>query len=411
MMAGRVPFQGDNTLTVLHMQIHTPPPPIVGILPEVQAILERALKKNPDDRYQSTRELAIDYSRAAGITPSLGVNRETYPATTPPLDVAGPTALEPIIVSEPVRKTEQIVEREPEKQPEPPMEPQRPPEPAPKPARSRSWIGIGLFSLVCLGLLAFGAFRLLSAGRGLVSANPTETVETVSPALATDTATSPPASEAPALPPATNMVQIPAGAYQVGKDPANANYVAPQTVDLTSFWIDQYETTNAEYQEFIDATAASTPAAWPPPAGQERFPVRGVGWDQANAYCQWRTKRLPAEAEWEAAGRGNEEDPPRLYPWGDLTFELSQQLNDLYEVGTLSFNVSPLGVHDLVGNVWEWVGEPYVPVQADGYRVLHGGRYGFPQELAYRVEVSPDDPAYPQYFENAGFRCAADQVR
>jgi formylglycine-generating enzyme required for sulfatase activity len=63
-------------------------------------------------------------------------------------------------------------------------------------------------------------------------------------------------------------------------------------------------------------------------------------------------------------------------------------------------------VYDMVGNVWEWVGEPYGSVP-DGFRVLRGGRFGNPHDLAYRLAVAPDD----QTVQYAGFRCAADQVR
>jgi formylglycine-generating enzyme required for sulfatase activity len=75
-------------------------------------------------------------------------------------------------------------------------------------------------------------------------------------------------------------------------------------------------------------------------------------------------------------------------------------------VGSLSFNKSPFGVFDMVGNIWEWVGEPYAPVQ-EGYKFLRGGRYGLLLDLSYRLAVPPGDTRYLKY---AGFRCAADQV-
>jgi formylglycine-generating enzyme required for sulfatase activity len=61
----------------------------------------------------------------------------------------------------------------------------------------------------------------------------------------------------------------------------------------------------------------------------------------------------------------------------------------------------------MVGNVWEWVGEPYVSAQ-NSYRILRGGRYGNLKDLAYRLAVAVDDHTYVEY---AGFRCAADQVK
>jgi formylglycine-generating enzyme required for sulfatase activity len=135
--------------------------------------------------------------------------------------------------------------------------------------------------------------------------------------------------------------------------------------------------------------------------------VRGVTWEQADAYCAWKNKRLPTEAEWEAAGRGTGPEP-QLYPWGDdASNALKLPEGNTYEVGSISFNVSPFGISDMVGNVWEWVGEPYSIIQ-EGFRILRGGRYGLPQDLAYRLVVAPDNDSYIQF---AGFRCAADQVK
>src|SRR5690349_22511256 len=66
MLAGRVPFEADNTVTILHMHIHTPPPAIPGIPAKAQAVIDRALQKNPQDRYPTSREMAIDFYLAIG---------------------------------------------------------------------------------------------------------------------------------------------------------------------------------------------------------------------------------------------------------------------------------------------------------------------------------------------------------
>ena len=68
MLAGRVPFEADTSLSIIYMQINEPPPPIPGISPAVQAVMDRALKKNPLDRYDSSREMAVDFFRAIGMT-------------------------------------------------------------------------------------------------------------------------------------------------------------------------------------------------------------------------------------------------------------------------------------------------------------------------------------------------------
>jgi formylglycine-generating enzyme required for sulfatase activity len=204
------------------------------------------------------------------------------------------------------------------------------------------------------------------------------------------------------------MVAVEAGTYEVGTAKFTDEYhLAATPVELNTFWIDQYQTTNAEYEQYRGATDAPEPIVWP---GEGDHPVIGVTWDQALAYCNWVKKRLPTEAEWEVAGRGSGSDP-RLYPWGNDPTANGQALklpnDDTYAVGSLSFNKSPFGVFDMVGNIWEWVGEPYGPEQ-EGYRLLRGGRYGLLVDLSYRLAVPTGDTRYLQY---AGFRCAADEVR
>jgi len=224
-----------------------------------------------------------------------------------------------------------------------------------------------------------------------------------------NTGVSPLPSETLDLPSGEGMVEVAAGPYEVGTSLFTDDYhIAPQKILLDSFWIDQYPTTNTKYQEFMAQTNPPPPEVWP---GEGDHPVRGVTWDQAVAYCSWTKKRLPSEAEWEAAGRGSG-PAPQLYPWGndDTASGQAQSLpnEDTYAVGTQSFNKSPFGVFDMVGNIWEWVGEPYSSLQ-EGYKILRGGRYGLPiNDLAYRLAIAPGDTRYVKY---AGFRCAADQVK
>jgi serine/threonine-protein kinase len=377
MLAGRVPFEADSAVAVLHMHIHTRPPAIPGISPKLQAVLDRALQKNPDDRYTSSQEMAIDFYQAIGITTPPDISRRPSPVSHVPIEAPAPT--------------------EPKSLPK--LEPRAEAAPRPKPARRWAWIAIGLFSLVCLALLAIGALRLLP---GFLTPN-----VTLSPVIP-NTAVSPLPSEMPNLPESKGMVEVAAGTYEVGLSAVDEYHIAPKKVSLNAFWIDSYQTTNAQYEKYIAETGSPPPEIWP---GEEDHPVRGTTWDQALAYCTWMKKRLPTEAEWEAAGRGPGAPPP-LYPWGDDATAGGQIASlpdqNTYPVGTLSFNQSPFGVFDMVGNIWEWVGEPYTDDQ-EAYRVLRGGRYGLPVlDLAYRLKVPAGDTRYVRY---AGFRCAADQVR
>jgi formylglycine-generating enzyme required for sulfatase activity len=209
------------------------------------------------------------------------------------------------------------------------------------------------------------------------------------------------------LPGAEDMVKIIYGTYEVGNTSEDEFHSLPLSIGLENYWIDIYEVTNVQYQQYVDITRSQPPVVWP---GEENHPVRGVSWDQAAAYCQWVKKRLPTEAEWEVAGRGPGPNAS-LYPWGNdpgadgKTFDLP--LQDTYAVGTYSFNMSPFGVYDMAGNVWEWVGEPYSSVQ-EGYKILRGGRYGFITDLAYRQSTLPNDDRFVSF---AGFRCAAENVK
>jgi len=393
MLAGRVPFEADSTLTVLHMQIHTTPPPIPGIPAEVQAVIDRALLKNPDDRYQTSREMAIDYYLSIGMNRQAETIREPYPVRAEPIEAPAPPKPEPTQKEELPPMPEPTQKQELPPMIEPMQKQERSPMPEPKPARSRTWMGVGLFSLVCLSLLAFGGYRMFFSG----PSSPQSTA-TVSPEIPT-TSTSPVPSEAPVLPPPTNMMLVPADTYQVGRDAADNYHSATQSITLPEFWIDQYQVTNQEFQQYM--------VEWPIPPGQEKFPVMDVKWEEADSYCKSLNKRLPSEAEWEAAGRGRGENPP-LYPWGPDPAQARDLPNEPYEVGSLAFNRSPFEVYDLIGNVYEWVGEPYYASVEAGKKLLRGVRASVPEDLTFRVQVTPDDTNYTQY---AGFRCAADRVR
>jgi formylglycine-generating enzyme required for sulfatase activity len=184
------------------------------------------------------------------------------------------------------------------------------------------------------------------------------------------------------------------------------NYAPAQAVEIGEFWIDQYEVTNAQYAAFLTAVGGTPPSSWADgkaPAGQNDYPVEGVTWDQAAAFCQWAGKRLPGEAEWEVAARG-----PKglLYPWGDDERAVKLPDGQTYAVGTRPGNRSAFGAFDMAGNVWEWVGATYAPVP-EGHKVLRGGGYGLLKDMAYRLH---GEPSVPTMFAMAGIRCAADHA-
>jgi formylglycine-generating enzyme required for sulfatase activity len=255
------------------------------------------------------------------------------------------------------------------------------------------WV-VGAAAVVLIVVLAAGAFLIFSSGED----SPAEEAG----GMGTSVASSGPQG----LPAAENMTRIPAASYTVGTENSGETYAPIQQLELDEFWIDQYEVTNAEYAEFVAATGQEPPGDWPEgnfPANDANHPVDGVTWDSAAAYCRWVNKRLPEEAEWEVTARGTE---GRLFPWGNNQSVVPLPQSGTYEVGSKPTNQSPFGVFDMAGNVWEWVDDPYAPVE-QGNEVLRGGANGFLQNMVYRLQ---GDPGVATMNATAGFRCAADEV-
>jgi formylglycine-generating enzyme required for sulfatase activity len=206
-----------------------------------------------------------------------------------------------------------------------------------------------------------------------------------------------------------DMSLVPAGEFLMGS-PAGTDGLPdeqPQRrVYLGSFFIDRHEVTNEAYAEFVNTRGHRIPenanpssTLWidkAPMEGIARHPVVNVSWDDAVAYCRWRGKRLPTEAEWEKAARGTE---ARRYPWGNdwdiakansasywagRTIEFSSGADWeafwikgegarlakekgirgevlTMPVGSFPQSLSPYGLYDMAGNVAEWVQDWYDP--------------------------------------------------
>jgi formylglycine-generating enzyme required for sulfatase activity len=225
--------------------------------------------------------------------------------------------------------------------------------------------------------------------------------------------------------PRHEMVLVPEGEFTMGSDNPMGDpgyYEKPHTVRLDAFYIDQYEVTNAQYQAFVQTTArAPSSAASDSSLSAPQQPVVGVSWIDAKAYCEWAGERLPTEAEWEKAARGTD---GRTYPWGEgidsTKANYNSNLGRTSAVGTYPAGVSPYGVYDMTGNVWEWTSSVYwkYPYNAtDGRedplntklpRVLRGGAWNCPPTYYLRSTYrSGYDPTFR--IDALGFRCARDQ--
>lgn len=245
------------------------------------------------------------------------------------------------------------------------------------------------------------------------------------------------------------QIKIPAGTFFMGAmDVYRENdEQPPREVFIDSFWMDQVEVTNGMFDLCARADVCRLPKEFRSDNREDYFgspefrdyPVVNIAWYDANAYCEWAGRRLPSEAEWERAARGNDK---RNYPWGDEPPNEynSNSLNlvgDTTRVGSYAEGASPFGTLDMAGNVWEWVADRYkanyysqAPLENPpgpsaeevftNYRVIRGGSFqedGIFLRLVNRSflegpdpGVLPEDEAYYGKSSNRiGFRCAQDE--
>jgi sulfatase modifying factor 1 len=225
------------------------------------------------------------------------------------------------------------------------------------------------------------------------------------------------------------MVYIPAGEFTMGSDRGEKNEKPVHKVYLGAYYIDKYEVTVDNYAACVKAGFCNEPDTGKycnrGKSGRGRHPVNCVDWSQARAYCEWRKKRLPTEAEWEKAARGTD---GREYPWGSekasCRYAVMKDGGDgcgmdrTWPVGSKPAGASPYGAMDMAGNVWEWVADWYDnkyyhkspesnPKGPDSgtYRVLRGGSWYYDPgylRASYRGLLNPSNR-----YSGVGFRCAS----
>ena len=274
---------------------------------------------------------------------------------------------------------------------------------------------------------------------------------------------------APAEPP-SGMVEFPGGEVVIGTDsesgPASPaagaydNERPAHRVELEPFAIDVTPVTNAAYLEFMDdggyekrelwsdegwawkeEAAATSPEYWFRSDGdggdwhtrtmdrrgpvKPDHPVCHVTFHEAEAFARWAGKRLPTEQEWEtAAGWDPSSGRKRLFPWGDepptqLHANVDQLSFGTAPVGAYPRNVSPMGCHGMIGDVWEWTSSYFQPWPGyrtfpykeysevffgEDYRVLRGGSWATRPGAIRNTFRNWDYAIRRQIF--SGFRCA-----
>jgi hypothetical protein len=221
------------------------------------------------------------------------------------------------------------------------------------------------------------------------------------------------------------MVYVPEGSFLMGSDKKSES--PSHNVWLDAFWIDRTEVTNAMYSKCVQAGVCTTPLDYRSHSHPSyydnpmysNYPVINVNWYQANAYCQWAGRRLPTEAEWEKAARGND---GRIYPWGKQSPTASLLNFYYYNKDTVAVDLypnstSPYGVLNMAGNVWEWVydwyGESFYGVSPSRNpggpskgttHVLRGGGWASDANQV-RVTTRSGDLKPNEANDRIGFRC------
>ena len=413
MITGQRPYYADTPMALMKKKIDEPPPSPTKLVPdlpkEVESILLKSLANRPQDRYADMGELAfLLESLAKGNLPQITL---------------------------PYQKN---------------------------PVRSNHLVQIAVISVM-------GSLFLLTAIRWAMGnypiedapVPPTEMLAPIEPLILPTnteniplpTQTSIPTLEvlSPITKDQAELVLVPAGEFLMGSDPGEPYFwgaEAPKhVVYLDAFWIYQTEITNRMYRLCVDDGQCSAPQENSSHTHENYFnnpefdgyPVIHVTYEDARTYCEWAGARLPTEAEWEKAARGEE---GYLFPWGND--ELQNNLanfcdegcpghsleytevgfNDGYlevaPVGSYPAGASPFGALDMAGNVLEWVADwyavdyyshsPYAnPTGPDSgtKHIIRGGSWWSLRDGLRPAARASKELDYSS--DMVGFRCAVDE--
>lgn len=235
-----------------------------------------------------------------------------------------------------------------------------------------------------------------------------------------------------------NMVLVASGFFLMGSNDKGSDERPRHKVYLDDYYIDKYEVSAGEYAEFLNDVnnvkgyyhdnkvgILDYDNIFRPKPGFETHPINNVSWYGADAYCKWKKKRLPTEAEWEKAARGQD---GRMYPWGNEP-PTPNRARFLQDWGKLKFKVSlpvtslpegqsPYGARHMSGNIKEWVDDWYDreyykesnhhlnPKGPPGgeFKVIKGGSW---RDLRGFIYSSFRNNSLPKFrLEDYGFRCA-----
>jgi formylglycine-generating enzyme required for sulfatase activity len=183
-------------------------------------------------------------------------------------------------------------------------------------------------------------------------------------------------------------------------------FVEGRGLTLPAFYMDSTPVTNEDYAKFVADTGHRTPSHWGDgqmPDGVTTHPVVNVSLHDAMSYATWAHKRLPTAVEWEKAAGA---EHGCLYPWGDRPSVAKCNVREsgirsTTAVGTYRSGISPYGIHDMTGNVWEWCNTQTTA----GRYVLKGSAFTSPFEAGQITAVN--HAVADMTDDDTGFRCVA----
>jgi iron(II)-dependent oxidoreductase len=241
------------------------------------------------------------------------------------------------------------------------------------------------------------------------------------------------------------MALIPTG--DVRLEPSSVSHQPSRPLDpmtVQAFYVDRFVVSNAEYAAFVESGVYDDVERWPsevwqhvlqfvdrkgvpgpqnwtdgkPPRDKLNHPVTGICWYEAMAYAKWVGKHLPNAAQWQRAASWhtgqNGQQTALSYPWGNAFDATKANTWSSGVAATVAVDqyyagCTPNGVHQLIGNVWEWIDEPFVVPWNDnhllgGYAEVRGGAFDTYFESQCRCQFRS---GLPLLFRgsNAGFRC------
>ncbi len=369
MLAGRPPFVGESFGQILMQHMQAPPPSICATRADLGAgvddVIQRAMAKQTDERFATMAELndALMQASAHKGTAPTSLVADLDPALSATVSTPQPGSFDNDVATAPTITPADLTPLTP---------PEAAEETVPVVCNAKRGRGL-LLALVALVVLGVGGVAIYLLAR------PSPTPKTAPKAAVPAPR---PGPQPPAVP--VGMVGVPAGCFTMGTQKGAPAESPPHRVCLASFALDHTEVTVAAYTACVKAGVCGAPTrqakisspdphkkshsnAWCnyPGGAAKSHPVNCLDWQQAQAYCRWKGRRLPTEAEWEYAARSND---GRRYPWGNDTPDCGTAVvtdargpgcdkGGSAPVGSRPSGKGPFGAVDQAGNVREWTAD------------------------------------------------------